>query len=785
MLKQIETNKSERQTLVAYQKNCYEQLQVLHKNIEDLEKTNEILKEHLENEKQTVNALQTERVRHLEERTILTAIYERLKSEISKVDQLEGAVTTMNKKASKLALIAEYNKQLGEKLQNEVAEKDVAINELQNNVKQLNSFQMESTKEKVALCEELNKVFSVKEVLNTKLTAELEKNVILDESKREIQNSANLQLKEIQAAYNREHEALKTLVQDVKKLVAERDSLLQTNKDFESKCINLMMEHDKLVEYIKTLQTDFKEKEEKFYELEKHIEKQSDVLETLQKSSLSEVNYLRNKCELTTNQVDSLKTENEALKGSLEYLQTDIGKIRNDLDQSKQNEQEYKNALENLQNTYNELYQEYRNKTNALQQIIEENEALKINVYSLGEKFKCLSEENERISQDSLRLETMLAEKYQTTKVAGLPTPKHVENVLDDINARDEEILILQDRLREHEERGEELNDLFATISENRNNFEKKNELLQQELDSTVQDLQNYRERCDKLEKIIEELEKNMVSIDVLEDQHERFNSTLEARKQEYKIAFQKLEEKINDLQEQKEQDDKKYEETAKNCEQYKEAHEKLQKAHKVLALKLFTAVRVLICEKVAMETSQTKLNTLEKDKERLLKHNEQSEEELHQLRMQLNEFQQELDEAKCENSSLFEDITSTRALISDLQLKLSEASIGNNQKIKEQEKCIVTMKNQLDESRKSLDNLQIIIADLEATTASLEFEKSSAEIRLHELETQTQSEIIRSNEMKRAMQSTLSLIIEMKERGNISPHVHNQLLQSFSVAHV
>lgn len=76
--------------------------------------------------------------------------------------------------------------------------------------------------------------------------------------------------------------------------------------------------------------------------------------------------------------------------------------------------------------------------------------------------------ENERISQDSLRLETMLAEKYQTTKVAGLPTPKHVENVLDDINARDEEILILQDRLREHEERGEELNDLFATISENR-----------------------------------------------------------------------------------------------------------------------------------------------------------------------------------------------------------------------------------------------------------------------------------------------------------------------------
>lgn len=91
-------------------------------------------------------------------------------------------------------MIAEYNKQLGEKLQNEVAEKDVAINELQNNVKQLNSFQMESTKEKVALCEELNKVFSVKEVLNTKLTAELEKNVILDESKREIQNNANLQV---------------------------------------------------------------------------------------------------------------------------------------------------------------------------------------------------------------------------------------------------------------------------------------------------------------------------------------------------------------------------------------------------------------------------------------------------------------------------------------------------------------------------------------------------------------------------------------------------------------
>lgn len=80
------------------------------------------------------------------------------------------------------------------RLQTEVAERDEAITELQNNVEQLNHIQLENTKDKTALCEELNEIFNQKNALKTQLDEELTKNACLNESQKEFENVTQSQV---------------------------------------------------------------------------------------------------------------------------------------------------------------------------------------------------------------------------------------------------------------------------------------------------------------------------------------------------------------------------------------------------------------------------------------------------------------------------------------------------------------------------------------------------------------------------------------------------------------
>lgn len=159
-------------------------------------------------------ALQNEKLRYQEERNILRSIYQQLKKEVSRVETLEGTVANVNKEANRLAvsiilyslfcalyylgfiqiilqIIAEYNKQLGEKLKNEVEIREQAIAELQNSVSILNSAHVENTKDKIALCVELSEVCTVKNQLSGYLDAEMQKNSTLGQSKKEYENAIN------------------------------------------------------------------------------------------------------------------------------------------------------------------------------------------------------------------------------------------------------------------------------------------------------------------------------------------------------------------------------------------------------------------------------------------------------------------------------------------------------------------------------------------------------------------------------------------------------------------
>lgn len=95
---------------------------------------------------------------------------------------------------NEIQMIAEYNKSLGEKLKSEIADREKTILQLRTSVEKLNEVQIKNTKEKLALCYELSELSQEKEKLNNILSIEVKKNMVLDDSKKEIAKTATSQV---------------------------------------------------------------------------------------------------------------------------------------------------------------------------------------------------------------------------------------------------------------------------------------------------------------------------------------------------------------------------------------------------------------------------------------------------------------------------------------------------------------------------------------------------------------------------------------------------------------
>lgn len=66
-------------------------------------------------------------------------------------------------------------------------QREETISQLQHNIKELSNANLETTKDKIALCMELNQACTAKEYLNKSLNTEMEKNISLDETKKSCQ----------------------------------------------------------------------------------------------------------------------------------------------------------------------------------------------------------------------------------------------------------------------------------------------------------------------------------------------------------------------------------------------------------------------------------------------------------------------------------------------------------------------------------------------------------------------------------------------------------------------
>lgn len=73
--------------------------------------------------------------------------------------------------------------------------REETISQLQNNIKALSNANLETTRDKLALCIELNEVCTAKENLNNTLNTEMQKNVSLDETKKMYEQNTTTKVK--------------------------------------------------------------------------------------------------------------------------------------------------------------------------------------------------------------------------------------------------------------------------------------------------------------------------------------------------------------------------------------------------------------------------------------------------------------------------------------------------------------------------------------------------------------------------------------------------------------
>ncbi|KAH0999165.1 hypothetical protein HUJ05_006510 [Dendroctonus ponderosae] len=341
----------------------------LQRQINDLEKLNEDnqnLKQTLENKHQTVISLKNERVKYLEEKGVLKSIIQRLKNELSKINQLEDNLTTVSREASKISLIANYNKQQSNKFKQEIIERDNIIIQMQTSLQKLHEIQLENSKEKLTLCHQLNEASQLKQRLSNVLESEVKKNAELGQSKEAIVKSVSSQFQRIEDKHRNERTAIRILLRDIKTVTQDKETAIQQQQQLQ---VDVQQLKAKLSEQEEAFQIASKELSIKNGEI-KELRSEMDRYEKLHKDSNEKFENEASKYELNVKQLkklieqvgnievvlknhfanksyvnSQLRSDKKDLEKSIEYLKNNVEKLYKDLNESRQSEKTTLDAL--------------------------------------------------------------------------------------------------------------------------------------------------------------------------------------------------------------------------------------------------------------------------------------------------------------------------------------------------------------------------------------------------------------------------------------------------------
>nr|XP_022900149.1 uncharacterized protein PFB0765w-like [Onthophagus taurus] len=745
------------------------------KSIEELNESKLKLNEEFLTQQATLTALQNDRRRHLAEKNFLRSIYDKIEQNASNTECLKGSLCEVTKEADRLAIIAEFNKQLGERYQTEIAEKDELISELKATIKRLNNFQEDNVKEKVALCEELTEMCSIKDNLANKLEMEVKKSFFITESAKENECSVNEELKVLKEMQKIERSAVKELLEDFNTLVTQRDCLLKFKMDAQNQL-------ELLQQQVSDYQKEFDKKGKDLIEKEQAIIWLDTQLRSSDEKSKSLTNTVENTYKKQLCDMEQLVEENSKLladinkyKSSIDYLKSNVHNLQTCLDNSRKHETEYKKLLEIESEKCKNLSEELKECTNKHLACTEELGTLRERLGQLQKDYNILYSNHEEIVRE-ISDQPGLLEDYKSTKRLLQEYHDEIGCFKEKISSQITTIENLQKNNQKLEEIIEELTIQEKNVNKNLIEIISEKELLNNKLHISLNEFERLKnELADKL-KLLEEKSKN---------EHHLENTLSDAQ-----IHIKDL---MNTLQLADENNIK----LKSKLEITQSMYRTLEDTHRKLAEKLLKTVHGLMNEKMLRRTAETTCDQLnntitkiEMEKNDLIQKTKSQndtiknqEKKCSDMEISKTELEEQLTESVTNYREILNrydevirDFAATEIKCKDYELKLSNY-LSTCSKCKSLEEKMYDLKSSLDSSHEDLATLQNTITTLKLTITSLEFQKSEHEIYTHDLEKRLNVERSLREETQESNSKIVTKMLQLQNESKISKSTCDILL--------
>ncbi|KAF5292870.1 hypothetical protein FQR65_LT11122 [Abscondita terminalis] len=752
LIEKLQSVNLERASLNQIQTSSSKLIQKQQHEIESLNKDCLELKKQLENEQKQCIALTIEKNKLKDEKVLLKHICSQLKSEVKRVQDLEGKVAGMNMEANKLALIAEFNMQLGEKLQCEVDERDVKITELQSSMKELNNAQLETTKDKVALCVELKEVCSLNDQLNTTLEFEQQKMDELHQMKKLIEDTASLKLRAAEQMQKKERTVLIELLKEYKIIVAQRDNLVTNQTELmhqitELRANILVLSKNLEESHLKSLEQNqvVKDFESNLRKSQNELEKITNVVET-QKRDTAEIKKQWSK---TQEQKESLEETITYLQNTVQQLHKDLNKVREseiNVTRMLENEKKHLNVAENLVKQHKESLEHAQSTNEELTR-----RAAKLN--SLYDELLQNYKNDMEINNDNV--ENLRRALHKSNDVI-THQKQNVKDLQEFMAQNEKDINTLKDQCDRYKRRITDMEDALgetALQSQRLEDCKTQQNLLQSNFDMLRQ---NYDDSC----CVITSLKEDNESL------HKQLRENVEKAQLKcnfYKSCIQEISSQYFEDRQELQQDLEtfaiEFQDLRSSFATESKEKERLMKQQKLLAKQLLTATQMIIDEKRKYQQVNLNVESLSQENNKLL----EEKEHLNQTNQRLL---QEVDDLKMRNRGHMSDKKRLHQIVaylekvrSDLQgnLKSSETEIKRvRQKgqyfenyIKETlqtsannlKEVIKVLKIQLNERNVSVKDLESEVSKLRQELMALGFQKNETTLHLHKLEASLRTE--------------------------------------------
>ncbi|XP_044271669.1 putative leucine-rich repeat-containing protein DDB_G0290503 isoform X2 [Tribolium madens] len=755
----------ENQNLVQTQQMYHQDIATLQDGLTILSAENENLKKQLATHHQTLTTLQNERIKYLEEKNILKTIFQHLKSEISRVQQLEDAVADMSKETNRLSLIAEFNKQLGEQLKNEVEVKENTITELKQSLEKLSYIQIDTDKERMTLCAQLSEISTVKEKLSDCLELELKKNLHLDETKKKLENSTKSQLKIYEEMQKNERAALKELLKDFKNLIKQRDCLLHLQEENKKKCRDMEKAYVELKKAYESALMQINNRDEEINRLVEKIQSQAEQIKQTEEDHMNNNNRYEKNLRKLEKVLSQMRNEKEEALKNVTYLQTSLQKAENDLNESKEKLTGVENKLAIKTAECTTLESEVSTCKNDLQNLSQENGKLTLELDYL----KKLHEQKTSELKETLSSYSAKDNQFLETQTIVWNKEQQINDLNRIIIERESEIKQLQQECLYLKKQTEDQNKVLIGY-ENQlvllQDIEAANFKLEKEMDNVKLEHKTTQVELENARKEIDNLNNELKST-ILKTESEKSYYKNQANEiiVEYSEQKANIEDEIDSISEQ-------LQKVTENLQIEKERFDELAKAHEELQMKYIQLRENYSAEVNAHKETRLKIENLENYMNAISTERDNLQQQVHLILMEVNEekdsnvllttenkkLQMILEQGRQQYGALINKNSSLEEEVKEMRKKLKtimdSKDVSQNEinktirtleeksdELKTAKETIDCLKKELNESQKTLFDLKEDFFNLQQHVTGLEFKNCELTLQLHETQGKLETE--------------------------------------------